>query len=134
MGAMQPRPLTPDDLDDVVDVMIASLPIPPEFDDGTRRDWLRERTASLIESDPEGCWVLEDDGETIGAATALVRDGIWGLSGMAVHPERQANGAGTKLMRAAMTHAEGTRGGLICASVDPKAMRLYARAGFDLRP
>ena len=135
MGAMQPRPATYDDLDRAVEIVLTGLPIPPEFDDGTRRDWIRERTRSLIETDPGGQWLLEDeDGEAVGMASALVRDGIWGLSGMTVLPDRQAKGAGTKLMRAALTHAEGTRGGLICSSVDPKAMRLYARAGFDLRP
>lgn len=134
MGAMKPRPLTPDDVERAVDVMIAALPIPPEFDDGNRRPLLLHRTAVFAETDPGGLWIVEDGDEALGVAIALVRDGIWGLSFMGVRPDRHAQGAGGALMRATLTYAEGTRGGIICSSTDPRAMRLYARAGFDLRP
>jgi ribosomal protein S18 acetylase RimI-like enzyme len=128
------RPMTAGDIEPAADVMTAALPIPPEYDDGNRRAWMNARTEHLLGTDPGGCWVAEDDGEVVGAAIALVRDGIWGLSMMAVHPDRHARGAGTGLMRAALAHAEGARGGLICASEDPRATRLYARAGFELHP
>jgi GNAT superfamily N-acetyltransferase len=128
------RPLTRDDVEPAADVMTAALPIPPEYDDGNRRAWMNARTEHLLGTDPDGCWVAEEDGAVIGAAIALVRDGIWGLSMMSVHPDRHARGAGTALMDAVLTYAEGTRGGLICASEDPRATRLYARGGFDLRP
>jgi hypothetical protein len=67
-------------------------------------------------------------------ALALVREGIWGLSLFAVERQRQGVGIGRALLDAAMTHAGGARGAIILSSEDPKAMRLYARAGFALRP
>jgi GNAT superfamily N-acetyltransferase len=131
---MDIRPLSPDAVEAAVDVMVAALPVPPEHDRGTRRDWLRLRTGRFLETDPGGCWVAVEGDEVIGAAMALLRDGIWGLSMLAVHPGRHARGTGGRLLAAALTHGEGARAGLICSSEDPRATRLYARAGFDLRP
>lgn len=93
------------------------------------------RIAHVLETDPGGAWVAEGpDGRVAGVALALVRDGIWGLSLFAVMRELQGAGIGRRLLDAALTHAEGTRGALIASSEDPKALRRYARAGFDLRP
>jgi len=51
-----------------------------------------------------------------------------------VAPDLQAQGVGKRLLGATLGHAQGTRAGLIASSTDPKAMRRYSRAGFDLRP
>jgi Acetyltransferase (GNAT) family len=51
-----------------------------------------------------------------------------------MRPSHQARGAGTRLLEATLDHARDARGGLIVSSTDPRAMRAYARAGFDLRP
>jgi hypothetical protein len=67
-------------------------------------------------------------------ANAIVRDGIWGLSLMAVHPAHHARGTGTRLLAATLAAAAGTRGQIIMSSQDPKAMRMYFKAGFDLHP
>jgi GNAT superfamily N-acetyltransferase len=128
------RRLQPDDVPAAARVAFEALPVPDGFDHADRIPWLERRTGYLAERDPAGAWVAEEDGEIIGMTNAIVRDGIWGLSMMAVLPDRHARGTGTALLRAALTHAEGTRGQLIMSSQDPKAMRLYARAGFDLLP
>jgi hypothetical protein len=79
--------------------------------------------------------VVEDAAGTItGVALALVRDGIWGLSLLAVAPDAQDRGTGRALLDATLRHDAGVRGALIASSVDPRAMRLYARAGFRIHP
>ena len=131
---MQIRPLTPADVPAAVGVALEALPPSAQGDAGDPRPWLERRTAHLVATDPAGCWAAEEDGGVRGVALALVRDGIWGLSLLSVDPSRQARGTGTALLRAALGHAEGARGGIIVSSTDPKAMRAYARAGFALLP
>ena len=128
------RPLTHDDVEAATEVCIAALPIPPEFQHGDRHDWVARRTRHMLDTDPGGAWVSEHDGAVTGVALAIVREGVWGLSMLAVDPERHARGTGTRLLEAALGHEGGGRGGIILSSTDPRAMRLYARAGFDLRP
>jgi GNAT superfamily N-acetyltransferase len=123
-----------DDVPAAARIASSALPAPPWVPGVQRVGWLERRTAHMVATDPGGAWVAVDDGEPIGMALAIVRDGIWGLSLMAVTPERHARGTGTALLRAALTHAEAARGALILSSEDPRAMRMYARAGFDLRP
>ena len=126
--------MRPEDISVAARVAYEALPAPEGFGEEDRVPWFRRRTEHLLEHHPAGAWVAEDDGEIVGVANAIVRDGIWGLSMLAVRPDRHARGAGKTLLHAALTHAEGTRGQLIMSSQDPKAMRLYARARFDLLP
>jgi GNAT superfamily N-acetyltransferase len=94
----------------------------------------RYRIAHLLETDPDGAWVAELDGEIVGIGLALVREGVWGLSLLAMRPDVQSRGGGRRLLEAALRYAEGTRGAIILSSTDPRAMRRYALAGFELRP
>jgi GNAT superfamily N-acetyltransferase len=110
--------------------------VPPdfveEFDGAMKRRQFR--IAHLLRTDPGGAWVAEQDGEIVGCALALVREGVWGLSLLGVRPEHQAKGIGRELLARTLEYAEGRRGAIILSSEDPKAMRRYARAGFALRP
>jgi GNAT superfamily N-acetyltransferase len=92
------------------------------------------RFARYLELDPGGQWVAEIDGEVVGSANAIMREGLWGLGLFAVAPEHQGRGVGRMLLDAALAYGEGARGGWIMSSEDPRAMRRYALAGFDLRP
>jgi GNAT superfamily N-acetyltransferase len=94
----------------------------------------QSRIAHLLATDPGGAWVAEADGRVVGAALALVREALWGLSLFVVEPSHQGAGVGRALLDAALGYADGARGALILSSTDPKAMRRYARAGFALRP
>jgi len=78
--------------------------------------------------------VADAGGEVAGVALALLREGVWGLSLLAVEPGRQSQGLGRRLLDAALGYADGARGAIILSSTDPRAMRRYALAGFDLRP
>ncbi len=93
-----------------------------------------DRLAYPLGSDPEGAFVAERDGRIIGAAQAMRRERLWLLSLLTVDPSVQSAGAGRALMGRALAYGDGTDAGLIVSSDDPRAMRLYARAGFALLP
>jgi GNAT superfamily N-acetyltransferase len=103
-------------------------------DHDVRRGNARLRFARYLELDPDGAWVAEVEGEIVGTSIAILREDIWGLTLFAVAEEHQAKGIGRRLLDAALAYGEGARGGWIMSSEDPKALRRYALAGFDLRP
>jgi GNAT superfamily N-acetyltransferase len=93
------------------------------------------RLHHVLERDPGGAWVAEHDGEVVGAALAIDRDGLWGLSLLVVDPAHQSRGLGRALLGRALAYADGgRRGGVILASSDSRALRTYARAGFAAHP
>jgi GNAT superfamily N-acetyltransferase len=94
----------------------------------------RRRTHHLLETDPGGCWVAEQDGELVGFATSLARELMWILASFAVRPGLQGQGLGRALMEAALTHGRGCLRGMLNASQDPQAIRRYHQAGFTLHP
>ena len=133
------RPMTPDDTAAVHGVMVRSFadlvarigrPPDPPAPEGPSHARIRH----LIATDPGGAFVAEREDEVFGAALALVREGVWGLSLLVLEPGTQSGGVGTRLLGEAVAYGAGARGGLILASEDPRALRAYARAGFDLHP
>jgi GNAT superfamily N-acetyltransferase len=93
------------------------------------------RIRHLIETDPGGALMAEVDGQPVGAALALLRDGLWGLSLLVVAPEHQSAGVGRTLLAESLEHGDGAvRGGVILSSPDSRALRAYARVGFTLHP
>jgi GNAT superfamily N-acetyltransferase len=104
----------------------------PEAPPPPRNAHLRIR--HLLDSDPGGAWVAEAGGVVVGAALALVREGLWGLSLLVVRPDAQSTGTGRELLARAHDHAAGARGRVILASQDPRALRAYARLGLTLHP
>jgi predicted N-acetyltransferase YhbS len=121
------------------DALTALYPV--EFqpaDDATRethRVRSEARVGHLLATDPDSAWVAEDsDGEVVGIALALVREGVWGLSLFGVKTGMQGQGIGRPLLDASLRTAEAARAAIILSSNDPRAMRRYFRAGFALRP
>ncbi len=92
------------------------------------------RLRHLMASDPEGSWVAERRGEIVGAAVALIREGLWGLSLLFVDPSAQGRGIARELLRLAYAYGEGGKGFAILSSEDPWAMRAYARLGLTMHP
>lgn len=92
------------------------------------------RVRHLAATDPAGSWAADDDDGLAGATVAILREGIWGLSLLVVHPRAQSTGLGSELLRRALAYGAGARGGIILASEDVRALRLYNRAGFAARP
>lgn len=106
-------------------------PVPPTADDRTR--WCT-RTTRFLDTDDEGCWVAEEDGEVLGFATSLRRERLWLLVTYAVRPGRQGKGVGKGLLAAAERYAAPCERGMLSASEDPAALRRYWAAGFTLHP
>jgi GNAT superfamily N-acetyltransferase len=94
----------------------------------------RLRVGRPLATDPGGSWVAERDGRIVGAATAIVREGVWGLSLLVVRPEAQSAGAGRELLARAYEYGDGARGRIVLASSDARALRAYARLGLHLHP
>jgi GNAT superfamily N-acetyltransferase len=93
------------------------------------------RFSHLIETDPGGAWVAEEDGQVVGGALAIDREGVWGLSLLVVLPDHQSSGIGRALLERSLEYASGgRRGAIILASPDHRALRAYARVGFDMHP
>jgi ribosomal protein S18 acetylase RimI-like enzyme len=139
-GPIAYRPMRADDLDAVHDVNLRA------FDDLDRRLGVEYpgppparaaallRLRHLLATDAGGAWVAERDGAVAGAALALVREGLWGLSLLVTDPGAQSLGVGRELLRLARAHGEGSRGQVILSSSDPRAVRAYARLGLALHP
>jgi GNAT superfamily N-acetyltransferase len=94
----------------------------------------RIRIGRLLGTDPGGAWVAEAGGEVAGAALAIVREGVWGLSLLIVRPESQSAGLGRELLARAWEHGSGAHGWIVLSSRDPRALRAYARLGLRLHP
>ncbi len=129
------------DVAGAVDTMIAAFADlarrrgrPHEAHEARDEARFRARALHQLATDPGGCWIAEAGGDVAGAAVAIVREGLWGLSLLVVDPAYQGRGIGRALLERALAHGEGARGGMILASDDPPALRRYARAGFDLVP
>jgi len=110
-----------------------SAPEPRPADDADSQRWTA-RTAFVLETDPRGCWVAEDDRAILGFATSTVRELTWLLHTYVVLPGVQGSGVGRALLEAALAHGEGCLRGMLSASLDPAAARRYRLAGFSLHP
>jgi predicted N-acetyltransferase YhbS len=103
----------------------------PELDDAVRERGQR-RMRHALRHDPGGAFVADRDGEIVGVSLATRRGPLWFLSLLAVATDVQSQGVGRRLLEAACATLDGV--GMLCASSDPKALRRYRRAGFDLVP
>lgn len=133
--AVRIRPLCEDDVDpaDALAARVLSIPDPGETD-AARRARGVGRIAHLLETDPGGAWVADRDGEVVGVALALLREGVWGLSLFTVAEDAQGRGVGAELLRRTLAYGDDARGHLILSSTHPAAMRLYAATGIPVRP
>jgi GNAT superfamily N-acetyltransferase len=108
---------------------------PPEAHDPQTAERTRARLAHLLATDPDGCWVAEDDeGNAVALTQSFVREDLWVLSLLGVSPRSQEKGTGKTLLDAALTYGADVPAGMIQSSPDPRAMRRYSQAGFDLNP
>ena len=85
-------------------------------------------------TDPGGCWVAEDETGMVGMATSYRRETLWCLATYAVLPGRQGQGIGKPLLAAALNHGRACTRAMLSSSSDPRAVRVYRQAGFDLHP
>lgn len=145
MGDLTIRPMTLDDVEDAervsdegffeLDTRLrrASGPVPERRSEPHRLSWI-ERTRHFVRHDPGGCWVASDGPRVVGIATSYRREVLWCLATYAVLPGHQGQGIGRHLLRAAMQHGSACTRGMLSSSDDPRAVRVYHRAGFALHP
>ena len=108
-------------------------PASPRHTPARAGQWIT-RTSHLLDTDPEGCWVAEVDGELVGFAVSFRRDLLWVLASYAVRSGLQGQGIGRPLLEAALSYSRGCLRAMFASSSDPKAYRVYRRAGFTLHP
>ncbi|MGH2686570.1 MAG: GNAT family N-acetyltransferase, partial [Actinomycetota bacterium] len=97
---------------------VALLPIDPDDRLPMYRHLLATGTVVLAEV----------EGEPIGFAASIVRDGVWFLSQLWVLPGHHAGGIGSALLDEALVSGTGCRAFTVVASPHPAAMTLYMRA------
>lgn len=73
-------------------------------------------------------WVAEYNGEPVGYARSIVRDGLWELTDFFVRPSAQSLGAGRGLIARAFSTEGATRKSII-ATTDARAQKLYTKQG-----
>jgi len=135
------RPLRAADIDAAYDVQVAAFaalnrrmgePVVADTPEGLARR--HRRLHHFLVHDSGGSWVAEIGDRIAGVALASMRDGLWGLSLLVVDPALHGRGIGRRLLGAALAYADPGGRGVIMATRDPGAIRLYAEAGFELHP
>ncbi|MGK4583695.1 GNAT family N-acetyltransferase [Kitasatospora sp. HPMI-4] len=91
-------------------------------------------TRHLVRCDAGGGWIAEQDGEAVGVAQSMRREGLWLLARYAVLPSAQGKGVGRLLLERAGEYGRGCLRGMVCAPPSPAAARRFRRAGFTLHP
>ncbi len=125
------RPIEPDDLDRIDEIHAAAFAL----ESGRRSPFFLGRLEHTLSTDPEGAFVaVGRRGRVEGVAVATRRDGLWGLTLLAVDPAAQERGLGGRLLARALGYARPGDARMVLASHDPRAQHLYARAGFTPRP
>jgi GNAT superfamily N-acetyltransferase len=104
--------------------------------DGERSPSEAERAADLQRWQPiltyltetaDQYWVAERDGQLVGYARSILRDGVRELTEFFVSPQAQSDGIGRELLARAMP--PGARRTYIMASLDLRAQALYHKLG-----
>jgi GNAT superfamily N-acetyltransferase len=123
--------MTEEDVEASVDVAARAFEV--EFSsEEERAGWVR-RLRHALSTDPDGCFVSTERGRVTGVGQAIRRERLWNLSLLTVDPASQSSGAGRRLLAAACGYLQPGDNGLIVSSNDPRALRIYAKAGFDVR-
>lgn len=135
-----PRPMRPDDVEAVDELSLCcfddlarrlDLPTPPDDQRGEAQVAAsRRRLHHLLSAHGQGAWVVDGDGSPAAAALALCHERFWGLSLLVVDPAAQGRGLGHTVLEASLSPSQPGGHGMILSSQDPRATRLYTRAGF----
>lgn len=140
----RPRPMRPGDVEAVdelstrcFDELARRLDLPTPPDDqraGAQVAASHRRLRHLLDVHGDGAWVVDPDGGPQAAALALRHERFWGLSLLVVDPAAQGRGLGQAVLEAAMSTCPADGCAMILSSQDPRATRLYTRAGFAEHP
>ena len=109
----------------------ADVPVAMELKDlagwnQTARDWL-----GYLEFEPDGCFMGEFEGRSVGTVTTISYGARFGWIGMVlVHPDARRFGIGTRLLRHAIDYLQ--QRGTVCVKLDatPMGRKVYVPLGF----
>ena len=100
----------------------------------TRAESVDQRTSHLLGTDPGGCWVAEDGRRLVGFAMSFRRDLMWCWRRTPCGPASRGRASAGRCSRRRWPTRAGCLRGMFASSSDPKAFRVYRRAGFTLHP
>src|SRR5437867_120777 len=90
-------------------------------------DWKR-----LIDLEPEGCFILESEGQPVGSVTTTLYEKRLAWIGMVlVSPEHRRHGFGTALLEAAMDYCQRQGVAVIKLDATPLGKKLYDTLGYQ---
>lgn len=94
----------------------------------TLEDWQR-----FLESDPEGCFVAEWNGQVAGTVATIVYEHRFAWIGMVlVDPQVRGKGIGTALLLRAIDHLDARKVPCMKLDATPQGKPLYTRLGFQI--
>ncbi|RLC60774.1 MAG: hypothetical protein DRI80_10250, partial [Chloroflexota bacterium] len=96
----------------------------------------RRNVLALLEKDPEGCFVAEDDGRVVGLIFSRTWGGVGWFGTFAVLPECQGRGIGKRLIAASLEYLRWDTDRVIGLETMPESpynLGLYLRQGFQAR-
>ena len=101
--------------------------------------YLRTRDNILLcrEHDPQGCFVAEEEGRTVGFIFSRTWGGVGWFGTFGVLPQYQGRGIGRELIAASMEYLRKDPSrviGLETMAESPYNLGLYLRLGFEIRP
>jgi GNAT superfamily N-acetyltransferase len=92
----------------------------------TPTDWER-----FLRASPDGCFVMEEDGQVIGTATTIAYDGRFAWIGMVlVDPDFRGRGIGTRLLEKAIEYLDARGIPTIKLDATPQGRPIYEKLGF----
>lgn len=90
--------------------------------------WVERRTlVEHLQRTAAHCWIAEKDGEAIGYARSIIRDGVFELTDFFVRPDHQSGGVGRELMSRVFPPNDMHR--VIIATSDMRAVIRYLKSG-----
>ena len=94
----------------------------------TREDWQR-----FLEADPEGCFVVEWNGQVAGTVATIVYEHRFAWIGMVlVDPQVRGKGIGTALLLRAIDHLDARKVPCMKLDATPQGKPIYTRLGFQI--
>jgi len=97
-----------------------------------REGWLSSRACleAIVESQPDGCFIAEQDGRPVGMVTSTRYLATGWIGNLVVLPECRRQGLGTKLMTRAFEHLKESGIRTIRLEADAPGVPIYRKLGF----
>ena len=101
---------------------------------GWTKAWRPDRQALFehFSASKNESWLAEQDGEVLGYARSILRDGIWQLTDFWVLPHKQAGGIGEVLLDRTFRSRVDSGGRVVVATTGGAAMARYIKCGLDV--